>query len=211
MMEFFWRLGVSKSRTRLIQPHSVGRTSIAERLEQPLASFFNQFDRVLVSVCGLEPEYDVGCQIEALGPLLGEFPSTGLAIIGSGSLESSLQRQIQATPYSRHILLCGDVPHEQTLRAISEGHALLRTTLYDGDAISVREALYVGTPVIATDNGMRPEGVDLIPIANTEALVNAIERRLRVGKATAPFVAPDDQNLAAVLNLYLQATTVKSV
>ena len=40
---------------------------------------------------------------------------------------------------------------------------LLRTTLYDGDAVSVREALWIGTPVIASDNGMRPEGVRLVP------------------------------------------------
>src|SRR5438105_8526009 len=40
----------------------------------------------------------------------------------------------------------------RSLRAIADADVLLRTTLYDGDAISVREALYLGTPVVATDN-----------------------------------------------------------
>jgi glycogen(starch) synthase len=210
MMDFFWRLGLLRSRTRLIQPQSVARTKMADSLHEPFASFFDQHDRVLVSVCGLEPEYDVQRQIGAMAQVLRTFPNAGLAIIGSGSLEARLREQIQATPYGRHVLLCGDVPHDLTLRAIADADVLLRTTLYDGDAISVREALYLGTPVVATDNGMRPEGVDLIPVGDTEALANAIERRLNAGKAKQPFVPADDENLAKVLKLYCHARGVRS-
>jgi glycosyltransferase involved in cell wall biosynthesis len=210
MMEFFWNLGISRSRTKLIQPQSVARTRIADALEEPLASFFRQHDRVLVSVCGLEPEYDVERQIAAMAQVLRKFPNAGLAIIGSGSLEARLCKQIQDTSYARHLLLCGDVPHELTLRAIADGDVLLRTTLYDGDAISVREALYLGTPVIATDNGMRPDGVDLIPMGDTEALGRAIERRLNAGKSKRALVPADDENLAEVLKLYCQANRVRS-
>jgi glycosyltransferase involved in cell wall biosynthesis len=210
MMQFFWRLGVSKSRTKLIQPQSVARMKMADCLIEPLASFFKQHDRVLVSVCGLEPEYDVQRQIRAMPQVLRTFPKAGLAIIGSGSLEARLREQIAATPYAQHVLLCGDVPHDVTLRAIADGDVLLRTTLYDGDAISVREALYLGTPVIATDNGMRPGGVDLIPIGDTEALRDAIERRLNARKAKRALVPGDEENLAEVLKLYCQASRVRS-
>jgi glycosyltransferase involved in cell wall biosynthesis len=209
MMQFFWRLGVSKLKTRLIQSQSVARMNMADCLIEPLASFFKQHDRVLVSVCGLEPEYDVQRQIRAMPQVLQAFPKAGLAIIGSGSLEARLREQIEATPYAQHVLLCGDVPHDVTLRAIADGDVLLRTTLYDGDAISVREGLYVGTPVIATDNGMRPEGVDLIPIGDTEALASAIERQLNAGKAKRPFVPVDDENLAEVLKLYCYARGIR--
>lgn len=211
MMEFFWRVGVSKSRTRLIQPQSVARAKMADSLKEPLASFFKQHNRVLVSVCGLEPEYDVRCQIDAMGQVLRKFPNAGLAIIGSGSLEASLRKQIQAAPYGRHILLCGDVSHDLTLRAIADGDVLLRTTLYDGDAISVREGLYFGTPVIATDNGMRPEGVELVPICDTDALAAAIARCLNAGETKRPFVPADDENLAEVLKLYGHARGARSV
>jgi glycosyltransferase involved in cell wall biosynthesis len=210
MMNFFRRLDLLKSRTRLIQPQSVARAKIADSLKEPLASFFTQHDHVLVSVCGLEPEYDVQSQIGAMAQVLRKSPNTGLAIIGSGSLEARLREQIRASPYARHLLLCGDVPHDLTLRAIADGDVLLRTTLYDGDAISVREALYLGTPVIATDNDMRPEGVDLIPIADTAALVNAIERRLTMGKNKRLFVPADDENLAKVLKLYCDAWSARS-
>lgn len=203
---FFSKLGVSKQRVRLIYPHAVARSKIADHFPEPLNSFFAVHDQILTAVCLLEPEYDLSRQIDALGAILQIFPQTGLAILGSGSMEDDLRRQIAAAPYSNHILMCGDVPHDVTLRTIVRSRALLRTTLYDGDAISVREALYLGTPVIATDNGMRPEGVELIPVSDTEALVNAVLRVLESGHKDRLRPVRDDENLAEVLNFYLEVT-----
>lgn len=209
MIEFFVRLGVPRSRTRLILPHSVASTQMADHLPEPIASFFMAHERILVAVCGLEPEYDISRQIEALGSLLGNFPSTGLAILGSGSQREAIERQVAASGYSKHILMCGDVPHAVTLRAIAESDALLRTTLYDGDAISIREALYLGTPVIATDNGMRPSGVHLVPIGNAGCLASAVERLFADGQSHVVRSERDDENLAAVLALYQEALSGK--
>lgn len=208
IVNFYRRLGVADSRTRLIHPYSVAFCKVARSLAEPLASFFNEHNPVLVSVSGLEPEYDLPRQIEAMGRILQIYPSAGLAIIGSGSLEPMLREQINKRSYGEHILLAGDLPHELTLRAVADCDILLRTTLYDGDAISIREALYLGTPVIATDNGMRPAGVDLIPIGDAQALIQAVERRLKAGKPEPPNPNKDEQNLAAVLNVYCEATGV---
>jgi hypothetical protein len=79
--------------------------------------------------------------------------------------------------------------------------------LYDGDSVSVREALRLGTPVIATDNGMRPANVRLIPINDAAALERAVfeqtaleqTQRPRIQEGTAP---PLDANLQAVLDVY---------
>jgi hypothetical protein len=126
-------------------------------------------------------------------------------MIGSGSLEDELRAQIAAQPYAEHLLLAGDLSHPATLRAIRDCRVLLRTTHYDGDALSVREALELGTPVIATDNGMRPPGCRLIPApARAESLCAQIEAELgRPHVASEP--APDlagNHNLDAVLRLY---------
>ena len=61
-------------------------------------------------------------------------------------------------------MLAGNVEHPVVLHLIRDARLLLRTTLFDGDAISVREALFLGTPVIATDNKMRPDGRNTHPI-----------------------------------------------
>ena len=94
--------------------------------------------------------------------------------------------------------------HAATLRAIQSCDMLLRTTLYDGDSISVREALHLGTPVIATDNGMRPSGCDLFPISNLDALHAAIGKRLSTGNPRLQHEAGGDLNVKTVVNLYLE-------
>ena len=144
---------------------------------------------------------DLALQIETLGSVREDFPNAGLLIIGSGSLEADLREQIDTKPYTGHILLCGDLDHALTLRAIAESDLLLRTTLYDGDSISVREALHLGTPVIATDNGMRPQGVHLIPVSDPAALRQAIGQQLNI-PAPRREGDTDESNLQQVFDLY---------
>ena len=85
---------------------------------------------------------------------------------------------------------------------MSRARILLRTTLYDGDAISVREALQVGTPVIATDNAMRPPGVSLIPKSDLPALLRAIEQQLAQPARPKEMSRADESNLQAVFDFY---------
>jgi glycosyltransferase involved in cell wall biosynthesis len=105
--------------------------------------------------------------------------------------------------------MAGDVPHDITLRAIEQSDALLRTTLYDGDSICVREALHLGTPVIATDNGMRPLGCDLFPAEDLDGLLDAIERRLERGKAMYKRGDSGKENVELVVRLYRELTAAR--
>lgn len=205
IMAFFRKLRVSPHRARLISPYAlVADEQFSSALPEPLAGFLATHNPVLISVGLLEPEYDLPLQIEVLPQLRQKFPEAGLLLIGSGTLEDDLRKRIQESSCTPHILLTGDVPHAATMEAVSRSRLMLRTTLYDGDALSVREALQLGTPVIATDNGMRPAGVHLIPKSNLPALLAAIDQRLTSAPGelqTAP-PAPDEGNLKAVLDLY---------
>ncbi|MGB0111149.1 MAG: glycosyltransferase family 4 protein [Terriglobales bacterium] len=209
---FLKRLGVSPDRTRLIHPHSfLPEEQPAPTLPRPLASFFSAHNPALISAGLLEPEYDLPLQIEVLGHVRQKFPSAGLILIGSGSLEEELRGRIHECPYAEHILLCGDVPHAATMQAISRAHVMLRTTLYDGDAVSVREALHVGTPVIASNNGMRPVGVHLIPKSDLPALLLAINETLAQPAPRKEVSGNDDSNLKAVLDFYRELTRGKQL
>jgi glycosyltransferase involved in cell wall biosynthesis len=203
LVDVFRRYGVREDRIRLIPPHAVDVSSMDTALAAPLAHFYESHHPVLLSVGLLEPEYDLPIQIEVLGKIRQHFPDAGLVIIGSGALEQELRSRIAATPYAEHILLTGDVPHSSTLRAISAADVFLRTTLYDGDAVSVREALVLGTPVIASDNGMRPEGVRLVPVSSLEALERAILAVVTSsGQPVRDLANSVTGNLDAVLQLY---------
>jgi len=92
------------------------------------------------------------------------------------------------------------------MAAISRANLMLRTTLFDGDAVSIREALHLGTAVIASDNGMRPSGVHLIPKSDLAALLRAIEDRLAQPAASKADPGGDDSNLQAVLDFYCELT-----
>jgi glycogen synthase len=198
----FRRFGVRQDRLRLIPPHAVPAPADRNAYPEPLRRFFDEHRPVLLSVGLLEPEYDLGLQIETLGAIRREFPEAGLIIIGSGSLEGELRERIARQSWSEHVLLCGDVPHPVTLRAIADCDALLRTTLYDGDAISVREALHLGTPVIASDNGMRPEGVRLIGVSDGVALARAVAEVVSAPQGRQSRAGSGEENLKAVASFY---------
>jgi glycosyltransferase involved in cell wall biosynthesis len=202
LVELFQRFGMPAARIRLIFPHAIALDTIEETLPEPLSRFFQQHDPALVTVSGLEPEYEIPLQIETLGAVRQRFPNAGLAIIGGGSQETQVRQQIQSKPYAENILLCGDVPHAVTLRVLAESDLSLRTTLYDGDSISVREALLIGTPVIATDNGMRPQGTHLVPCSDPNALCQAIERVLTQVPRRQPQGDTGEQNIEEVFALY---------
>jgi glycogen(starch) synthase len=201
--ELFRSLGVSPSRISVRCPYTPVAVSDDDQLPEPLRTFREAHRPLLTTVGLLEPEYDLALQVKALAAIRHEYPDAGLVIIGSGSLERELRQLISDDPSGGHILLCGDVPHPATVKVISRSDAFLRTTLYDGDSISVREALQLGVPVIASDNGMRPAGVHLIPPANLEALSAAVRSVLHAPTGrTAPPAAPGSSDLDDLLALY---------
>ena len=83
---------------------------------------------MLLTVGLLEPEYELGLQVETLAAMREKLPRAGLIIAGAGSLETELRNQIAAAAHRDHVLLYGDMPHPVTLRAIARSGALMRTT-----------------------------------------------------------------------------------
>lgn len=203
LLEMFQRFGVARERIRLIPPHAVETGGSGSGLPDSMAAFYREHDPMLVTVSGLEPEYDLPLQIEALGRLRMQFPRIGLAIIGGGSQEAAIRRLIDGKSYREDVLLCGDVDHDITLEGIRAGRLFLRTTWYDGDSISVREALHLGTPVVASDNGMRPSGVHLVPKSDLEALCRTVETVLRQPESAGSIAASGTENLDAVFRFYM--------
>ena len=202
IVDFFKCLGVREDKIRLIYPHAFFEQEESVEIPQRVLRFIQEHPQLFVSVGLLEPEYDLPLQIEVMKSLREELPHAGLLLIGSGSLEQELREKILAKPYAQHVMLCGDMPHGVTMKIIDHATAMLRTTLYDGDAVSVREALYLGTPVIASDNGMRPFGVKLIPKEDIGSLRSAIMDVVKSEKTGKNPRAPDESNLEEIFKLY---------
>ena len=198
----FLRYGVCQEKIEIIAPHFHRQPNPNAEIPAKIERFFQNHSHVLLAAASLEKHYDLSLQIQVLKNVLKEFPNCGLLIAGSGELESELKREIAATDYAENIMLAGDVPHETILHLIKRSDALVRTTLFDGDAISIREALFLETPVIATDNKMRPAGVSLIKIGDAQDLTEAILSILQAGKKQKADKPEDWSNLDQVVRIY---------
>ena len=202
MIEMFHKFGVKRDRLRLIYPFVLQSPDSSVNIPARLKDFAEKHKPFLLTVCLLEDTYDLFMQIDAMEKITSVFPDAGLMIVGSGSLEEPLKKAVAAKSYAQNVFLAGDVEHKITLHLIKRADVLLRTTLFDGDAIAVREALHLGTPVVATDNGMRPAGVCLIPIHDAEALIRAIENAVEREKRETNEKPDDRSNIVEVLKVY---------
>ena len=210
--EFFQRLAIPAERIQVISPFAapVVDAEMQAPLPEQVSTFLASHHPRLISVGLLEPEYDLWLQMAALGSIREAHPDAGLLIVGSGSLDESLRKHSHASAYADHIFLSGDLDHGAALAAIRKSTVMLRTTWYDGDALSVREALHLGVPVIASDNRMRPKGVHLIPARDRDALVKAVQEVLASSRPCEPVIALDSEhNLGKILGLYDQINDTK--
>jgi glycosyltransferase involved in cell wall biosynthesis len=73
-----------------------------------------------------------------------------------------------------HICIISDIDNKHVIALLSQVDILLRATFYDGDSISVREALSRGTPVVASNTGFRPEGVIKFQVGNQADLLSKL-------------------------------------
>lgn len=145
---------------------------------------------VLGSILSFRPEYRFGWQLAALVALRSEHPRAGLVVMGDGEQAAAARRRIREQGLEKDVLLLGDVPHDRCLAVLSRCDLSLRTTSHDGDALSVRESLALGVPVVASDVGFRPAGAHLFPADDFRGLV----RQLRgvVSRRRSPASYPID-------------------
>ncbi len=196
----FQRFGVT--RIAVIPAHALKQPDVNVNIPEELDAFCNAHLPLMVAVGGLEKDYDPLLQIAAMKGIITQLPKAGLMIVGGGSMQSEVEEAVAASGCANAILLTGNVEHPVTLHLMRDADMVLRTTLFDGDAISIREALFLGTPVIVTDTGERPEGVHLIRIGDKDGLVKKICEIAVSAKPEHPVQISDTINIQAVVKLY---------
>jgi len=86
-----------------------------------------------------------------------------VVITGAGEIEdksmTTISRQFNNFKQKGKIYLTNDLDHDQFLTLLKRCDLYLRTYISDGVSSAVLEALSLGTKVVASDNGRRPEGV----------------------------------------------------
>jgi glycosyltransferase involved in cell wall biosynthesis len=116
---------------------------------------------------------------------------------------------VRETGIGDHVLLLCDV--DDALETIARTHLFVRATDADGDANTVKEAMWVGVPVLATDLPNRPPGIELIARDQLDQLAPRLGALLDRPDAAATarnreFVREDiTRNADAIFGIYEEA------
>lgn len=136
---------------------------------------------VIAGVGRLEPQKRWDRAIAAL-PLLADQRTT-LVIAGEGSERAALEAQVAALGLGERVLLPGHVDNVAPILAAASVAVL--TSDFEGVPGALREALALGTPVVATESSVAMREIvaspalgDLVPLEDSVGLVTALDRWL---------------------------------
>ena len=145
------------------------------------AEIQNWVDRhspIMTSTLFFRPEYGFELLLEAFRVLKQRHPGIGCLAMGSGENRDDAAALAASYGLGSSVFLAGDLDHELCLSLISRSAVFVRPTFRDGDSISVREAVALGVPVVASDVGTRPESVRLFEPGDVDEFVKQVEEAL---------------------------------
>jgi glycosyltransferase involved in cell wall biosynthesis len=204
-------LGITGGCTTII-PAFLGVADTAE-LALPDRMLIHEFRPLLVAVAGGEedPERGLAIVLRAVEQLLPLIPGLGAVLLG-WQVGPKTRPLIDELGLARHAVCLGEVSHERCLAFLRAADVVVRSTFVDGDAITVREALAFGVPVLASDTAFRPEEVTLFRKGDVSDLVARLRQVLAAPRAgSSPARTPHDQPARSLWQLYseLASPTVR--
>jgi len=172
--------------------------------------FFDSHHPIIVATGAFYPVYGLDIFIQAVAALPPSFSRVGLLlIIKEGSdqqYEAQVRDLLEEMRLSSQTLLVQNIPDVPTV--VAHCDLFVRPTLTDGDSLSVREALMVGVPVVASNVGLRPNGVILFQAGSWRDLTIKMTEVLtsqRHGDSSRPKLALEGEtNLRRLLEVYGQ-------
>ena len=166
-------IGVESQRTEVL-PAFLSTEIPGASPEPELLAWIERSRPLFSTVLFFRPEYGFDLLIKCLARLKRSYASFGCLVMGSGEQRAEAEKRVREAGLEESVLLLGDVGHETCLALISACDVFLRPTLEDGDSISVREALAMGVPVVASSVGTRPAGILLFdPVGSSRVDLQA--------------------------------------
>jgi len=165
--------------------------------------FCSTHEPVLGATVNLSPEYGVPLALQAVQQMLKRYPKLGMILIGIGP---EAEKHLSELALVReHVLLAGQLTPDVTLNVMKQLAVFLRPTYFEGDSLSVREALALGVPVVASDTGSRPDGIGLFKVGDCVDLCRqlhmAMEKRMTLPRPSEPR-QPEEGSARRMLEVY---------
>src|SRR5207237_8423081 len=148
-----------------------GTTNHSAEVPSRIQKFLSQHRPIIGAMATtLAPEYGVPVLLEGVHRLQERYPDSGLVLMGVGEKD----RKELHIAKGMNVWLPGALPNAVAMAVMSRLTVFVRPTLFDGDSRSVREALSLGVPVVASNTGYRPPGVKLFEKGSVPAMAAAI-------------------------------------
>jgi glycosyltransferase involved in cell wall biosynthesis len=152
--------------------------------------------RLLVNVKRLHPLAGQRYAIEAMKPIVAQYPDAELVICGTGALLPGLRAVARSAGVERHIRFTGLVENAVVARYCAAADLFVLPSVLEALPTVAVEALASGTPVVSADNpggvelnGVFGEDVQVVPKENADALAAAVARALANPRRTQPSTA----------------------
>ncbi|RPI56955.1 MAG: glycosyltransferase [Acidobacteria bacterium] len=155
----------------------------ADALDERLEAFYERFEFIVFTYVRVRDGFYLETLIDGFARLAAKRSDVGLVICGVAGdinpvLWQTVERAIEQHRLAERICIIDDLPHEHFLTALKRSSLYLRTPTSDGVASSVLEALAMGVPVVAAENGTRPAGTITYAPTDGRALADAVDRVL---------------------------------
>ena len=169
-------------------------------LSGDLEAFLQCWDTVVFTYVRMRSLFFPVTLIEGMAKVMEERPDVGLVVCGGlGHSDPGVWPAVQAAIERRQvqdrICFVDDLDHDAFLTALKRSALYLRTPITDGVAASVLEALALGVPVVACQNGTRPSGVVTYPPEDpdglAQAVTEALDRRFKAAASVGAVDIPD--------------------
>ncbi len=162
-------------------PVDAFRSSSIDRERWRNKEGFMPTEVLFVCVAWLRPQKNPVLLLESFRRGPASDPRAHLLLVGSGPLRSELERQIGASSLQERVHLLGkraDVPE-----ILNAADVFVLSSDYEGNPLSVMEAMAAGKPMICTAVGGVPELVEdgcglLVPPRDAQALSKAMSHML---------------------------------
>jgi len=178
-------LGLESWRAEVL-PAFLNTESIEASPDAGLQAWIGRHRPLFSTVLFFRPEYGFGLLVTGLARLSCRYPAFGCLVMGRGEQRAEAEERVREAGLEENILLLGDVDHDACLALMSACNVFLRATLEDGDSISVREALSLGVPVVASRVGARPAGAILFQPGDVDDMLAKLELAMSVKTGGQP-------------------------
>lgn len=183
--------GISGEKIHPIQAFSRQYLEFEEqRLAPELERLFQNHHPVIASYLFFRPVFRVRDLLEGFARFRSRYPQARLVIMGDARPEDQqlaeyageMMDLLDELGLRDAVYFTGDLDHDCFLTVLKRATVYLRTHIKDGVCSSVLEALSLGTPVVAVDNGIRPPGVLTYADGDVDQLVGQLEKAVSGGE-----------------------------